>query len=110
MKEFTNKQFDVTNFKPTPGNIVIDPIEKEEKSDYVATVDAADRAYKGTVVAVGDPRMTDYGETIEPPASVGDFVVYSIVGCEEFKAKKDEDLRHRYVIAPFNRVFLVLHG
>ncbi len=93
--------------KPTPGYILIDPLEKDEKSQYIAVQDSIDKPHKGTVIAVGDSKVTDYGINIESPVKIGDFVLYSIAGCEEFKTEYKGDPRHRFIISPFGRILLV---
>jgi len=98
---------EITSLKPAPGYIIIDPLEKDEKSTMVAVQDPVDRPHKGTVVAVGDFRITDYGIKQESPVKVGQFVLYSIAGCESFKAEYKGDLRHEFIVAPFGRILLV---
>ena len=91
-------------FTPCPGYLLIDPIEKDKKSDYVVTIDSVDQPHKGHVLAVGEDKLSDYGEWLESPVAVGDFVLFSIVGCERMKMEYKGDLRHEFVIAPFGRV------
>lgn len=97
-----------TNITACPGFIVIDPVEKETKSSMVAVQDSVDKAYKGKVVSVGASRITDYGTIIDSPVKEGDFVLYSIAGCEETKLFYQGDPRKRFVIAPFGRILLVI--
>lgn len=95
-------------FTPTPGYIVINPISVDKKSDYVSVVDTQDQPHKGTVLAVGDSYVDDKGNEKKSPVNVGDFVLYSIMGIEEFKMEYDGDVRHRLIIAPFGRILGVI--
>jgi len=94
------------NYTPTPGFLLIDPLEKDKKSDYMATIDSIDQPHKGTVIAVGDVKISDYGIKQECPVKIGDFVLYSIAGIEETKLEYKGDPRHRFIIAPFGRILL----
>ena len=94
------------NYTPTPGYILIDPLEKDKKSDYMAVQDSVDRPHKGTVVAVGGTKISDYGIKQESPVKVEDQVLYSIAGVEETKLEYKGDPRKRMIIVPFGRVLL----
>lgn len=93
----------VVPFDCTPGYILIDPLDKDKKSDWMVVKDDVDKPYKGWVVAVGESKVEGTVE-INPPVKVGDFVLYSIAGCEEFKMEFDKNPRYRFIIAPFGRV------
>lgn len=102
---------DITKGKiylPCPGFILILPFEKDKKSDYVAVQDNVDKSYKGTVIAVGDPIISDYGVIINPPVIKGQTVLYSIAGSEETKMEWKDNPRERFIIAPFRRILLVI--
>lgn len=94
----------VPNFKPNPGFILIDPLEKDTKSSLMNVVDTQDVPFKGTVLAVGDSYIDDKGNEKTTNVKVGDFVLYSIVGTEEFKMDFKDNKRYRLVISPFSRV------
>ena len=94
----------VPKFKPSPGFILIDPLEKDKKSDFIQVTDNQDVPFKGHVVAVGDPTTDENGNKKLPTAKAGDFVLYSIVGTEEFKMEYKKDLRYKLVVAPFSRI------
>ncbi len=96
------------NFKPTPGFILVDPLEKDIKSSRMAVPDVQDKPYKGTVMAIGGKMITQSGERLNSPVKVGDFILYSIQGIEEFKMEYKGDFRHRFIIVPFTRVFGVM--
>ena len=102
MKEITQK------LQPTSGYIIIDPLEKDNKSQYIAVQDPIDKPHKGTVVAIGPSKITDYGIKLESPVKVGDVVLYSIAGCESFKTLYDGDPRHEFIVSPFNRILVIL--
>jgi chaperonin GroES len=91
-------------FIPAPGYILIDPIEKDKKSSTFAIQDAQDVPHKGTVLAVGPAKKDKDGNIIESPVKEGDFALYSVMGHEEFKMEYEGDLRHRFVIVPFERI------
>jgi len=91
-------------FKPNPGFILIDPLEKDKKSDYISVTDTQDKQFKGTVLAIGDSYKDDKGNDRSSNVKVGDFVLYSIMGTEEFKMEYKSDPRYKFVIAPFGRI------
>lgn len=101
---------DPIQFTPTPGYCLLDPIQKDTKSNYMTVHDAVDQPHKATVLAVGKPKVTDFGAVIESPVKVGDFVLFSISGCERFKMEYKNDPRYGLVIAPFGRVLGVING
>ena len=96
------------NFKPCPGFILIDPLETDKKSDYIAVQDNIDRPYKGTVLAIGDEKWED-GKYIPSPVEVGDFVLYSIAGIERFKMNYKDNPRYEFVIAPYGRILGIIN-
>jgi len=95
------------NFIPAPGYILIDPLEKDKKSDFIAVQDTTDKPYKGTVLAVSTEKWED-GIRIQPPVKVGDFVLYSIAGIERFKMEWQGNPRYEFVVAPFGRILGVI--
>lgn len=68
--------------------------------------DSVDDPHSGFCVAIGDPKPYDANPKIlqESSAKVGDFILYSIVGCERTRMPYKGNLRHEFVIVPFNRV------
>lgn len=96
------------NFECTPGYILIDPLEKDTKSKFMTVQDPIDQPHKGTVLAIGTPKLTDFGAVIGSPVKAGDFVLYSISGCEKFRMEYKGDPRYQLVIAPFGRVLGVI--
>lgn len=93
-------------FKPSPGIILVDPLIKSKKSDYMATADSVDDPHSGIVVAVGENKPFDASPDILQiaPVKVGDFILYSIVGCEKARLFYKGNLRYEFTIVPFNRV------
>lgn len=89
---------------PSPGFLLIDPLIEDKKSDFVSVTDTQDMPFKGTVIAVGEPYFDDKGNERFPTAKIKDFVLYSIMGTEEFKAEYKGNIRHRFVVAPFSRI------
>jgi hypothetical protein len=103
------KEVSSPKFTPSPGILLVDPIEKTRKSDMMAVADTMDDPRSGFCVAAGDDRPYDSNPKIKQksPAKVGDFILYSIQGCEETKLPYKGNPRHRFIIVPFNRVLLI---
>ena len=80
--------------KPLADNILIEPIEKEEKtaSGIVIPDTAKEKPQEGKVVAVGPGRFSESGQMIKPGVSVGDKVIYKKWGGNEVKIKGQEYL------------------
>lgn len=93
-------------FIAAPGIILVDPLIKSKKSDMMATADSVDDPHVGFCVVVGGQKPYDANPKIlqKPPVKIGDFVVYSIVGCEKARMSYKGNYRHEFVIVPFNRV------
>ncbi len=96
------------NFKPSPGFILVDPIEKDKKSSLMVVKDDQDKPYKGIVMAIGTDLLTQSGTYMVSPVKVGDFILYSIMGAEEFKMEYKGNIRHRFIIVPFTKVLGVM--
>ena len=95
-------------FDPAPGFLLIDPLEKDEKSHYIAVQDNIDQPYKGTVLAVGREKLSEFGKPVKSPVLVGDFILYSISGIERFKMSYKDNPRYEFVICPFSRVLGII--
>ena len=93
-------------FEPSPGIIIVNPLIKAKKSDMMSVPDSVDDPHSGTVVAVGEDKPFDSNPDVlqKSPAKMGDFILYSMVGCERTKLFYKGNLRHEFVIVPFNRV------
>ncbi len=74
------------NLKPTPGYLLIEPLEKEVKtaSGIYLPDNAGEKPQKGKVVAVGAKIYQD-GHEVETPAKVGETVLYKKWGGNEVK-------------------------
>ena len=88
------------NIKPLSDNILIEPVEKEQKtpSGIVIPDTAKEKPQEGKVVAVGPGRM-EKGKRVPPQVKVGDRVLYKKWGGNEIKLEgkeylfvKEEDL------------------
>jgi chaperonin GroES len=76
------------SLKPLEDRIVVKPIEEEETtaSGLVIPDTAKERPQEGEVIAVGDGRYTDDGNTrVAMDVKVGDKVIYSKYGGTEVK-------------------------
>ena len=95
-----------TTFKPSPGYLLILPIEIEKRSDLIAVPNFMDDEHRGRVVAVGNLKPFDSNPSIiqDSPCKLGDKVLYSLAGCERTKLPYKDNLREDFIIAPFNRV------
>ena len=98
------------NFHPSPNYVLINPLDKDKKSDMIAVSDPVDKSYKGYVMAVGDSIYDANGNLQSFFAEVGDLVLFSISGVERTKFEYKGDPRHEFIIAPFLRVLGRLNG
>lgn len=73
--------------KPLGDRIIIETVEKEEKtaSGIVLPDSAKEKPQEGRVVAVGTGRVTDHGERIALEVSEGDKVIFSKYAGTEVK-------------------------
>lgn len=74
------------NYKPTPGYILIEPMEAETKTaaGIYLPDNTSEKPQKGKVIAVGAPFIDD-GQKIESPVKDGDVVIYKKWGGNEVK-------------------------
>jgi chaperonin GroES len=74
------------NLKPSPGYILIEPLEAETKtaSGIYLPDNASEKPQKGKVVAVGSTVLQD-GQKIESPAKINEVVFYKKWGGNEVK-------------------------
>ncbi len=89
------------NLIPTEGYILLEKIQKENKtSGYLTVTDQRVEPQKGLVVAVGaDTVYPNTDVEREAPAKVGDTVIYSSYGSEIFTVDQIE-----YVMCPFDKI------
>ena len=100
------------NFTPALGMLIVDPIIKVKKSEYVMVADAVDDPHLGKCLLVGDPKpYENYPQIMKKTmVKVGDYVHYSIVGIEKIRMPYGNDPRHEFVVVPFERVLGVSNG
>lgn len=81
------------NLKPTPGYLLIEPLEKELKtaSGIYLPDNAGEKPQKGKILAIGGSLIQD-GQKIESPAKVNDVVLYKKWGGNEVKIEGKEYL------------------
>ena len=85
------------NLKPTPGYLLIEPLEKETKtaSGIYLPDNAGEKPQKGKVIAVGGPTCADCkGSCCEvvSPAKLNEVVLYKKWGGNEVKIEGKEYL------------------
>ena len=95
----------MSNIHPVPGYILVQPQKKESTtaSGIVLPQSNNDKPQQGTVLAIGDVYVSDYGTKKESPCKVGDSVIYREWGGKEYK-DNDTDL----LILKFDDVMAVI--
>ncbi len=90
--------------KPLEDRVVVKPIEEEETtiSGLVIPDTAKEKPTEGEVIAVGPGRFEE-GNRVPMDVKVGDRVVYSKYGGNEYKYKGDE-----YVILQARDIYAVI--
>jgi chaperonin GroES len=90
--------------KPLEDRVVVKPIEEEETtiSGLVIPDTAKEKPTEGEVMAVGPGRFED-GNLVPMGVKVGDRVIYSKYGGNEYKYKGDE-----YVILQARDIYAVI--
>jgi co-chaperonin GroES (HSP10) len=89
----------ISNLKPSPGLIVIEPFEDEETSFKTYKEDK--RTDKGRVLICGDSWVTENGTVLKCPVNPGDIILHSLFGHQDFKY-----LSKTYRIVKFNEILL----
>lgn len=94
------------NLKPTPGYIVIEPLEAETKTStgIYLPESAGEKPQKGRVIAIGEDEVNEKGVKIKSPAKLGDVVVYKKWGGSEVKVEGIE-----YLFAKFEDILAVVN-
>ena len=92
--------------KPTPGYILIEPLEAEKKtaSGIVLPETHEEKPQMGKVLAAGADEITDSGVKKPAPCKVGDKVVYKQWGGNEVKIEGRE-----YLLVKFEDI-LAIYG
>jgi chaperonin GroES len=82
------------NLKPTPGYLLIEPLEKEVKtaSGIYLPDSAGEKPQKGKVLAAGPAEVVEKGASKASPCKVGDVVIYKKWGGNEVKIEGKEYL------------------
>ncbi len=90
---------------PAPGYILVQPQKKETTtSSGIVLPDSADsKPQQGTVLAVGDEFVTDFGAKKSSPVKEGDIVIYKEWGGKEYK-----DSGVEYLIIKFDDVMATI--
>jgi len=93
------------NIKPTPGYLVIKPLDAEPKtvSGIYLPDSANEKPQKGQVIRVGDEEVNDKGIKIKSPVKPGDVVIYKKWGGNEVKIDGIE-----YLISKFEDILAVV--
>jgi chaperonin GroES len=93
------------NLKPAAGYILLEPLEKEEKTaaGIYLPDSASEKPQKGKVLAVGDDEITDSGAKRVSPAKAGNTVIYKKWGGNEVKIDGTE-----YLFAKFDDILAVV--
>ena len=73
--------------RPLHDRILVERVEEEEKtkSGIVIPDSAREKQQKGKVVAVGNGRVNDKGETIKLDVKAGDVILFQKYGGDEIK-------------------------
>lgn len=96
------------NLKPTAGYLLIEPLEKEVKtqSGIYLPENAGEKPQKGKVVATGSATCSDCKSgnccMVDSPAKIGDIVLYKKWGGNEVKIEGKE-----YLFVKFEDVLAV---
>ncbi len=85
------------NVKPLGDRVLVEPLSLEEKNKtksgfIIPDTVSKERPEQGTVIAVGDGRVTDDGKLIAPKVKKGQKVLFSKYGPDEIKIGDKEYL------------------
>lgn len=82
------------SLKPLNDRVIVKAAEAEEKtaSGLILADTAKEKPQRGTVIAVGEGKLSDKGERIPVDVKVGDTVIYSKYGGTEVKLDGEEYL------------------
>lgn len=80
------------NIKPLADRLVVKPLSGEQasKSGIIIPDTAKEKPQEGEVVAVGPGKLDDNGKRIAMEVKVGDKVIFSRYGGDEFKVAEVE--------------------
>lgn len=93
---------------PLGDRVLVRPMNKDEGKKTASGIIIPDtvgkeRPEQGTVVAVGEGRMTDEGATLSMKVKVGDKVLFSKYGHDEIKVDGEE-----YFIMPESAILAIV--
>ena len=82
------------NLKPLSDRVIVKAAEAETqtKSGLILADTAKEKPQRGSVIAVGEGKLSDKGERIAMDVKVGDTVIYSKYGGTEVKLDGEEYL------------------
>ena len=82
------------NVKPLADRVMVKPIEEDEavRGGIIIPDTAKERPQEGEIIAVGEGRVSDTGELIEPKVKKGNKVLYSKYGGTEITVEGTEYL------------------
>ena len=82
------------NLKPLSDRVIVKAAEAETqtKSGLILADTAKEKPQRGSVIAVGEGKLSDTGERIAIDVKVGDTVIYSKYGGTEVKLDGEEYL------------------
>jgi chaperonin GroES len=85
------------NIKPTPGYVLIEPVQKEIKTatGIYLPENTGEKPQRGKVLAVGEPEITSNG-TIPSPVKPGEIVIYKKWGGNEVKIDNKDYLFSKF--------------
>jgi chaperonin GroES len=94
-----------SDFKPTAGHILVEPIEAKKQTDSgIYLPDSSEeKPIKGKVIAVGPDEITDSGIKKKSPAKVGDYIIYKKWGGSEVNIAGKE-----YLFAKFEDILAIV--
>lgn len=93
------------NLRPTPGYLVIEPVEAEEKTAagiYLPDT-SSEKPQKGKILAIGDDEILENGTKKKSPVKVGDVVIYKKWGGSEVKIDGKE-----YLFSKFDDILAIV--
>ena len=104
MKLKKTKKTTAPKIHPTPGYVLIQPLEAENKtaSGIYLPDSSTEKPMEGKVIAVGEAEITDSGHKKVSPVKVGDLVVYKKWGGNEVRISGKD-----YLFAKFEDILSI---
>lgn len=85
-------------FLPSPGFVLIEPIERDTSKLSLASDDGK-RTLSGIVIATGNTYISEFDAIIDCPVKVGDNIAHTTIGYEEIIIE-----RKKYRVVPFTKI------